>query len=932
MHSSQSSASSLPFQSSHENDERNQEAEDCLEDVASKCKDILLNIYRKVLSHVQPLSWWKNSLQLDDIYTELELETQKGSRHFERNELFVENTDCHNPRRVLLEGDPGYGKSTFCMKLAYDWARETVENFRDYKLLFLLNLRQCQGNLEDFIFETLLPKDCQIAKGRLMEFIRRNQDKVVLLLDGWDEMVGSANEEIGKLLEGRMLRYCKILLTSRKVHDNDQNERANNLRKRRVHFDRLLSIRGFSLHSLAEFIHRHFLATNQTLRDAGKLIREIDMSQSKQTIRSLMVCPMNALLMCDVWREFGSLLTKTTPLYGKILQLIVKRYHEKSDQEREITNEDIDRQFVFLGKLAVGFFLGEKIKFDKSELQLEENKDILRMGFLTRYFDSRLLSSDPTASFVIHHKTFQEFFAAKYIASLSETEPDKVMDIAKALSVKMIKNDCLSLFKFLAGNLNQKSNLIFNRFHDNDLAFISECLMETDVTENLITSAVNSINQKLPISASLNAEHRHMKDICQRLVSVLHVNPDWLSLSLLIEKSECLAKFKPLLQLASSKEIPLDLCIEFKKTNFSVEKDNTHKPTWFPHNKESADKPLLAVNKDDRSLEIDCILGLKDIDCMFKVINECGVDKLMRTVTIRRCFIEAPALQSYVDNCKKLKSLIETTIHAYDTCLPEFVKVFVQYKIERKIGVTVAFDFSKNYGVRLSVSYDPSPYLDSTYQLTFSGDDITPYKISLAQLINHSDLLMHVKLYKCNMAQCEYIEFCKNVKNSKLLNLRIAYPIGDKDDCLTLCQFEEFVNIICDMKHLLRLGIQGWRFPDIDGHFKRWEAAWKKLYTKLESLFLSTCLPSDRSTLDVEPHPMIRGLCLAKSESNRLKKVVLSGNFLNNGDVSELGKVGLIYDNIDNDLVVDFLHCKVSTVSSRLLKGHFSKPFIEIID
>ena len=35
---------------------------------------------------------------------------------------FNESTVEERPRRVLVEGRPGYAKSNICFKLAYDWA------------------------------------------------------------------------------------------------------------------------------------------------------------------------------------------------------------------------------------------------------------------------------------------------------------------------------------------------------------------------------------------------------------------------------------------------------------------------------------------------------------------------------------------------------------------------------------------------------------------------------------------------------------------------------------------------------------------------------------------------------------------------------------------------------------------------------------------
>ena len=42
-------------------------------------------------------------------------------------DLFVNKHSKTPVRRVLVEGDPGIGKSTFCCKLCYDWSAGKTE-------------------------------------------------------------------------------------------------------------------------------------------------------------------------------------------------------------------------------------------------------------------------------------------------------------------------------------------------------------------------------------------------------------------------------------------------------------------------------------------------------------------------------------------------------------------------------------------------------------------------------------------------------------------------------------------------------------------------------------------------------------------------------------------------------------------------------------
>ncbi len=104
--------------------------------------------------------------------------------------------DKQGYQHTLLLGSPGSGKSSLLRKLAHDIASN---QWHDIKIPLLVELRaywnlKCQDNkltLLDYALDFHLPKS-PLSKQVLREFIYENSEKVILLLDGLDEIAGAA--------------------------------------------------------------------------------------------------------------------------------------------------------------------------------------------------------------------------------------------------------------------------------------------------------------------------------------------------------------------------------------------------------------------------------------------------------------------------------------------------------------------------------------------------------------------------------------------------------------------------------------------------------------------------------------------------------------------------------------------------------------------
>ena len=160
--------------------------------------------------------------------------SEEKLRHY--TDLFTPEKDGNIPKRVLVQGETGIGKSTFVKKLAVDWAvlddaemtEEQKDALRKFRLVVVVPLKDVSSceTLEEVIRNShLFPEDEETSTDDFLSYIRDNQEKVLLVFDGYDEYrTGSKAETlfgsrihspICKIFQGDNLRDCTVLVTSR---------------------------------------------------------------------------------------------------------------------------------------------------------------------------------------------------------------------------------------------------------------------------------------------------------------------------------------------------------------------------------------------------------------------------------------------------------------------------------------------------------------------------------------------------------------------------------------------------------------------------------------------------------------------------------------------------------------------------------------------
>ncbi|XP_067018481.1 NLR family CARD domain-containing protein 4-like [Acropora muricata] len=424
-------------------------------------------------SEFSPLLWSKGmKLQLKEVYTRLKVVSRRkaGRSEIDMAEIDVDDifksSEEDNGQLVLVEGSPGIGKTTFCLKLAHDWANGAISrNFPTFKLVFLLKCRDMKGGvLEDIdlveeIFEQLLPEDLkEKTKGALVNFLEDlyNQNQILIIFDGLDELPEKLRDHLDKFLGRKKLSFCYVLATTRQekgIHTREQFQ-----------FDICLAIEGFSRESSFEYIRKHFRNIGPEHSSRGRrLIEEV---KQNPLLRDLQKNPLNLLLLCVIYEDYeGSLPSSFTDLYQTIVRCLLKRYCSKDNLKASEKDEDLDKQFemtiLALGELAWECLLNDRLSFYEDELEeLERRSEIIvarRLGLV--YKEESFKRLKPRHAYSFLRKTFQEYLAASYIAH--KLRGSEFHILKQGLFPGLGVNKFRQVFFFVCGILREEANILF---------------------------------------------------------------------------------------------------------------------------------------------------------------------------------------------------------------------------------------------------------------------------------------------------------------------------------------------------------------------------------------------------------------------------------------------------------------------------------------
>ncbi len=338
-----------------------------------------------------------------------------------KNSLAVEGVQsaASKPKVLVLLGQPGQGKTSFCSKLLHDVLEEENNNNRN---VYLLRLKELQDET-DFVQNPL-----DVASAWIEQRVPCNLKGALLILDGLDELYMSAGlsdtdvNQIISALENGCAKYkgLQVILTSRTMyvkHIPHVSKKDTLV----LHLDYL------SQDQQIDWLRTYKKAYPKTKLTQAK-IKEINSNEKFKNIKELINQPILLHLIAKADFEISEDSSKSK-IYQTLFDRLIEREKKKNQKKFQHLNWDelrgVLRSIAFsIYKSHKEFITWEELEQDTYIQSFVSNdniqgtktaliKDALKEVLVNFYFQPTQNIKQQAIEFL--HKSLQEYLAAEYV-------------------------------------------------------------------------------------------------------------------------------------------------------------------------------------------------------------------------------------------------------------------------------------------------------------------------------------------------------------------------------------------------------------------------------------------------------------------------------------------------------------------------------------
>ena len=281
-------------------------------------------------------------------------------------------------------------------------SKDEVNPLKRFELVLAINLKEVSkySSFRDVVCRSnIFPEEDTAMAEQLISYITHNQEKVLLVFDGYDEYRCGTTSDIYEIFIGNKLRNCCVLITTRIFKAGDLLGKF-----KAVHAE----ITGFSKEERGAFMCK--VLGSET--EADQLVCHLH----KERLFELARVPLLLLFFCTLWKKgkMKSFPETKTKLYYAIVQYVLDHNQGKSSPAHFHEIGKYKDFLVEIGKVALECLLKDDHVFDLDQLSASISCEESRfIGLIQVTEFSENLRPAGMVSFI--HKSIQEFLAAWYI-------------------------------------------------------------------------------------------------------------------------------------------------------------------------------------------------------------------------------------------------------------------------------------------------------------------------------------------------------------------------------------------------------------------------------------------------------------------------------------------------------------------------------------
>ena len=368
------------------------------------------------MSKVKIIPWDESSaIHIDEIYTTLSWVRDDRKASGVTQEELEDYTDIFkgdkhhpNPKRLLVYGRPGIGKTTFSKKTAFDWAKQRKEILKKFDVVLLIRLRDvCDlKDIRDVLRASkLLAGEEVVSVEDVYEYILHNQENVLLILDGYDEYFCTGESPVLEIWKGARLTDVHVIITTRQ-------EKTDELR---LPSDVQFEINGFKTDKQVRAYVSKVLGDEEKVEEFLTYLRQRD-------LKDLTEIPLLLLMLCTVWNEnHFEVLPKSRARICQNFVLTLMHHaitkDTKAEEEEDINVLELyNVELCALGKLAFAALVQNALSFPFGKLPdsiyILSDK-FIKFGLFHVLNAATFLTREKHVYFI--HKSVQEYLASFFL-------------------------------------------------------------------------------------------------------------------------------------------------------------------------------------------------------------------------------------------------------------------------------------------------------------------------------------------------------------------------------------------------------------------------------------------------------------------------------------------------------------------------------------